>query len=493
MAAAKSVLLAFLLSSFLAGTALGKGYSTTRLSEGQQCRLRRIQSVQPNQRIESEGGLTELWDYNDEQFECAGVVACRNTLRQNSLFLPEFHNAPRLIYIERGRGLLGITFPGCAETYHSDPSAGERRGGLERLGGQSETEQSERRDQHQKVHRIRRGDIIAIPEGAVHWCYNDGDEELVAISVIDLNNQNNQLDERPRAFFLAGGFGGGERGFRGQTEGRGGRFNYRNIFQGFDEHMLAESYGVSPDLIRRMQSQNTDRGIMIQVRERMRVVAPEQDDEEFELEEEERFRRRRFNSEEDEAAARNGFEETFCTMKVRQNIEVRREAEVHSRQAGKLNLVNMHKMPILQYIDMSAERGRLNPRALYTPHWSITDHRLVYVLRGNAHVQITDNNGENIFDERVNEGEMFVIPQFYTTVARASNEGFEWVSFKTSGQPMKSPLAGYTSVLRALPIEVIENAYEMSPREAMEVKFNRDHQTFLLSPSQQGGGVGRFD
>ncbi|KAI4326562.1 hypothetical protein MLD38_031864 [Melastoma candidum] len=88
---------------------------------------------------------------------------------------------------------------------------------------------------------------------------------------------------------------------------------------------------------------------------------------------------------------------------------------------------------------------------------------------------------------------MFVIPQFYTTVARASNEGFEWVSFKTSGQPMKSPLAGYTSVLRALPIEVIENAYEMSPREAMEVKFNRDHQTFLLSPSQQGGGVGRFD
>ncbi|KAI4329696.1 hypothetical protein MLD38_028052 [Melastoma candidum] len=167
-----------------------------------------------------------------------------------------------------------------------------------------------------------------------------------------------------------------------------------------------------------------------EVQERMRGVAPEQEDEELELEfeEEERFRRRRFNAEEDEGAAtRYGFEETFCTMKD---------------------------------IDMSVERGRLNPQALYSPHRSITDHRLVYVLRSDAHVQIVDNNGENIFDKR------------------------------TSAQPMKSPLAGYTSVLCALPVEVIENAYQMSPREAMEVKFNREHQTFLLSPSRQGGGVG---
>lgn len=134
--------------------------------------------------------------------------------------------------------------------------------------------------------------------------------------------------------------------------------------------MIAEAFGVSPDLIRRMQNQNTDKGIIVQLRERLRVVAPEQEDEEFEHEEEEPFRRRRrgrrFNAEEGAeedvgATAENGFEETFCTMKVRQNIDVRREADVHSRQAGKLNIVNMHKMPILQYIDMSAERGRLNP------------------------------------------------------------------------------------------------------------------------------------
>lgn len=123
--------------------------------------------------------------------------------------------------------------------------------------------------------------------------------------------------------------------------------------------------------------------------------------------------------------------------------------------------------------------------ALYSPHWSMTDHRIVYVTRGKAHVQIVGQNGQNVFDERVSEGSMFVIPQFFTSVARASGSGFEWITFKTSSQPMKSPLAGYTSVFRALPIEVITNSYQMSPRDAQELKYNREHQTFLLSPSRR--------
>jgi quercetin dioxygenase-like cupin family protein len=58
-------------------------------------------------------------------------------------------------------------------------------------------------DQHQKVHRIRRGDVIAVPAGAAHWCYNDGNEELIAVSVLDLNNQANQLDQNLRVIFLS--------------------------------------------------------------------------------------------------------------------------------------------------------------------------------------------------------------------------------------------------------------------------------------------------
>ena len=58
-------------------------------------------------------------------------------------------------------------------------------------------------DQHQKVHRIRSGDVIAVPAGAVHWCYNDGNEELIAVSVLDLNSNANQLDQNLRVIFLS--------------------------------------------------------------------------------------------------------------------------------------------------------------------------------------------------------------------------------------------------------------------------------------------------
>jgi len=91
-----------------------------------------------------------------------------------------------------GEGFMGVAFPGCPETYHSSGGQGFR-------GEEQEREfRGQTRDLHQKVHRFRRGDILAIPPGAVHWCYNDGNEELVAVAINDLNNQANQLDQNFR-------------------------------------------------------------------------------------------------------------------------------------------------------------------------------------------------------------------------------------------------------------------------------------------------------
>lgn len=122
--------------------------------------------------------------------------------------------------------------------------------------------------------------------------------------------------------------------------------------------------------------------------------------------------------------------------------------------------------------------------AMYTPHWSMTDNRVVYVLRGEARVQIVDDNGNNVFDERVKRGDVFVIPQFFAVTSKAGNDGFEYVTIKTSGQPMKSPMAGYTSVIKAMPIDVLANAYQMSLRDAQNLKNSRGHQSFLLSSSR---------
>ena len=88
---------------------------------------------------------------------------------------------------------MGVTFPGCPETYQSEGREEERIGEGERGFRES-------KDLHQKVHRFKRGDVLAIPPGAVHWCYNDGPEDIVAVHVTDLKNPSNQLDASFRVY-----------------------------------------------------------------------------------------------------------------------------------------------------------------------------------------------------------------------------------------------------------------------------------------------------
>ncbi|KMT09896.1 hypothetical protein BVRB_5g121150 [Beta vulgaris subsp. vulgaris] len=96
------ILVALFLCLMVSST-LGQFSSHKRLSyQAQQCRLSRLSSNEPNQRFEFEGGLIELWDENEEQYQCTGVHAMRVTVQQNSLALPNFSPFPVLVYIERG-------------------------------------------------------------------------------------------------------------------------------------------------------------------------------------------------------------------------------------------------------------------------------------------------------------------------------------------------------------------------------------------------------
>ncbi|KAL6505213.1 11s globulin seed storage protein 2 [Orobanche gracilis] len=446
--------------TLLASVAVAERKLPLQLSEEQQCRFQRITVARPSLKIESEGGITELWDERGEQFQCSGVVAMRNTIRANGLSLPNYHPAPRLVFIEKGQGVIGITFPGCAETYHAHATQRTRKS--------SESWEREQegsvRDLHQKVHRIRRGDIVAIPAGAAHWCYNDGDEELVAVSINDLNHVFNQLDQKFRAFYLAGGVPKG-----GQQEEQA-RQTFQNIFQAFDSDLMAEAFNVSPDIVKRMQTEEEERGLIVIARERMSFISPE----------EERPREEWGSQQSD-----NGLEETLCAMNIRTNIEDMSEADIYSRQAGKINLVDRHKLPLLAYMDLSAEKGNLYPNAMSSPDWAVVGHTIVYVTRGDAQMQIVSHTGQAMMNERVNEGDMFVVPQYYTSTARAGDNGFEWVAFKTTGWPMRNPVAGYTSVIRAMPLQVLTNAYGISPKQAEGLKMNRGGQSFLLSPARR--------
>ncbi|PWA59703.1 11-S seed storage protein, RmlC-like jelly roll fold protein [Artemisia annua] len=397
-------------------------------------------------------------------------------------------NLTNMLHVVTGAGIVGVHFPGCAETFDTGVQGQQESPRRTRIQGQ------ETQDSHQKVHRFKQGDILAIPAGAVHWCYNDGNEDVVATAINDLNNPSNQLDKQSRLFFLAGGLSSqhiqGQQGQRGQQrqqgqQGRqgfqGGSLNFQNIFAGFDTELLAESFNSDPQIIRAMQ-ESGERGLIVKVQQPMQFVTPEEEQQQWQPRQRQSPRQRGQQG----GGASNGLEEKICSSKILYNLDTQREADIFSRQAGKLNMVNEHKLPILSYLDLSAEKGHLQQNALLSPHWSINSHTIIYVLRGDAQVQVVSNNGEAVLDEQVNRGDFFVVPQFFASTARAGQNGFEWVAFKTNKSPMKSPVAGYTSVIRACPLEVLTNAYQISPSQAQNLKTNRETESILLSPQWTG-------
>lgn len=117
-----------------------------------------------------------------------------------------------------GKGLMGRVIPGCAETFqdssvfqpggdpfgegHGQGQQGQQGQGQQGQQGQGQERQMGQgfRDMHQKVEHLRTGDTIATPPGVAQWFYNDGNQPLVIVSVLDLASHHNQLDRNPRVY-----------------------------------------------------------------------------------------------------------------------------------------------------------------------------------------------------------------------------------------------------------------------------------------------------
>ncbi|TYJ21298.1 hypothetical protein E1A91_A08G055800v1 [Gossypium mustelinum] len=470
-----------------------------------ECQINRLHAFAPQTRIRSEAGTTEWWNPNSQQLRCAGVSVMRQTIEPNGLVLPSFTNAPQLLYIVQGRGIQGIVMPGCAETFQdSQQWQHQSRGRFQ--------------DQHQKIRRFRQGDIIALPQGVVHWSYNDGNERVVTINLLDTGNSANQLDNIPRRFHLAGNpeeeqrqlrrlaqqmQGRSERGEESEEEGGEGEgeeeeednpsrhsrhqeeeqgresSSCNNLLCAFDRNFLAQAFNVDQDVIRKIQRVRGNRGTIIRVRDRLQVVTPPrmEEEEREERQQEQRYRRTRGGSQD------NGLEETFCSMRIKENLADPERADIFNPQAGRISTLNRFNLPILQQLELSAERGVLYNRAGLIPQWNVNAHKILYMLRGRARVQVVNHNGDAVFDDNVEQGQLLTVPQNFAFMKQAGNEGAEWISFFTNSEATNTPMAGSVSFMRALPEEVVAASYQVSREDARRIKFNNKN-TFFFTPSQ---------
>ncbi|KAI8006416.1 hypothetical protein LOK49_LG07G01662 [Camellia lanceoleosa] len=153
-------------------------------------------------------------------------------------------------------------------------------------------------------------------------------------------------------------------------------------------------------------------------------------------------------------------------MRIRENIADPERADVYTAQGGRISTLNSHNLPILRNLQLSGERGVLCRNGMFAPHWNMNAHSIMHVTRGSGRIQIVGNSNRPAFDGQVRQGQLLIIPQNFAIVKQAGDEGLEWISVKTNDKAMISPLSGRTSVIRAMPVDVLAHAYQISRDEA---------------------------
>ncbi|KAG5055384.1 hypothetical protein GLYMA_03G163533v4 [Glycine max] len=469
-------------------------FSSREQPQQNECQIQKLNALKPDNRIESEGGLIETWNPNNKPFQCAGVALSRCTLNRNALRRPSYTNGPQEIYIQQGKGIFGMIYPGCPSTFE-EPQQPQQRG-----------QSSRPQDRHQKIYNFREGDLIAVPTGVAWWMYNNEDTPVVAVSIIDTNSLENQLDQMPRRFYLAGNQEqeflkyqqeqGGHQSQKGkhqqEEENEGG-----SILSGFTLEFLEHAFSVDKQIAKNLQGENEgeDKGAIVTVKGGLSVIKPPTDEQQQRPQEEE-------EEEEDEKpqckgkdkhcqrprgsqskSRRNGIDETICTMRLRHNIGQTSSPDIYNPQAGSVTTATSLDFPALSWLRLSAEFGSLRKNAMFVPHYNLNANSIIYALNGRALIQVVNCNGERVFDGELQEGRVLIVPQNFVVAARSQSDNFEYVSFKTNDTPMIGTLAGANSLLNALPEEVIQHTFNLKSQQARQIKNNNPFK-FLVPPQE---------
>ncbi|KAJ9543532.1 hypothetical protein OSB04_023239 [Centaurea solstitialis] len=466
-----SLLLAFFLLS--AGTLARHQQQGQQWQQQNQCQINRINALEPFDRVQAEAGVTEFWEPENQQFQCAGVEFIRHRIQPGGLLLPSYVNTPLLSFTEQGKGVLGVVLPGCPETYESSSQQQQQQ----QFSDPSQRRGQRIQDRHQKVQNLNQGDVAAIPAGAAHWIYNDGNEELVVVVFFDTQNNANQLDANRRRFYLAGNpqaqsqqQQGQWQPMRQQQQGQSHR-NAGNIFNGFDVEFLQEAFNVDRETAEKLQGQRDQRGHIVRVQQGLQIIRPPQS---------------RQEQEQEQRGYGNGVDETICSLKLKENIDNPSHIDFANPQAGRISNLNNFKFPILRHLQLSVARGELHRNAIQPPQYMLNAHSLLYVTHGSLRVQIVNNQGESVFNDQLRRGQVVVIPQNFAVIKKANEEKARWISFRTNDNAIIQNLAGRVSAIRSLPVDVVSNAYQVSREDAQKLKYNQQ-QTTLFSPSSSRG------
>ncbi|KAF2286813.1 hypothetical protein GH714_030485 [Hevea brasiliensis] len=193
-----------------------------------------------------------------------------------------------------------------------------------------------------------------------------------------------------------------------------------------DESLISEAFDIDSSIARKLCGENDNRGNIVKVREKLNLVTPIS---KSHGEREEKQKRENPRG----GGGRGGLydlEDSFCTLRMKENIDNPASADVYSPGVGRVSTVDSHNLAILKLLQLRAN------------HVVLHKHKLRD--KGSARVQVVNEKGRSVFDGNVTTGQVLLVPQDYVAATRANSDRFEHIVLNTNGNAKINPVVGRT-------------------------------------------------
>ncbi|KAG6709723.1 hypothetical protein I3842_06G147400 [Carya illinoinensis] len=325
--------------------------------------------------FEGDGGSYHSWSSSEfPVLRGSKVGAGKLVLQPRGFALPHHADSSKVGYVLQGSdGVVGFVFPNTKE---------------------------------EVVLKLKKGDVIPVPRGAVSWWFNNGDSELDIVFIGETSEAH--IPGEFTYFFLSGAQG---------------------IMGGFSQDFISRAYITSAEDANKLAKSQTG-VLLIKLEEGITLPKPHED---------------------------------TNTRKLVYNIDAALP-DIVVKNGGRVTTLTEAKFPFLGKVkELSCSRVKLDPEAMHAPTYT-TDSavQVIYVVKGCGKIQVVGINGKRVLDMEVKPGYLLVVPRFFAVAIIAGEDGLEFFSLITAKRPVLEELAGKTSVWDALSPAVIEASLNVS-------------------------------
>ncbi|MCD9646963.1 hypothetical protein HAX54_037228 [Datura stramonium] len=283
-------------------------------------------------------------------------------------------------------------------------------------------------DSKEVVIKIQKGDALPVPLGAVSWWFNGGDSKL---SIIYLGESGEYTPGEFCYFFLTGAAG---------------------ILNGFSSELIPKSFHLTKTESEKLIKDQSSCNLLIKINDGTKMPHP--------------------------CSSLDKHKFVF-------NFDHSAKPCVEVKNGGVLTSVSCKNLPLLGDIGLSAHRVILEGGALFGPAFTAdTSVQLTYVTKGSGRVEIVGLFGKVVLDGKVEEGELFFVPEFFPFVVEADEGGMELFSVKTSSKQVYGELSsGKKSIWEAASPSILEASLNMTPDAVKSFKSKIAKGAVIAPPS----------